>query len=327
MVYRRKFTKKLTPQHQEFINKYLHSKYNRSGLYKLIYFCEDEDIAIVIRYNDYYDTQDAWGCVNMSNQLLVPFEYRRIWDYGRFLIARKSFGTFLYDIMGNMIFEIGRIIKSEHKAYNFLFDKDKNGFKISVRKMMISKKMYKACHVLENGLLYLTALNNKVGLALFSKLKLPFEYESIAIPQNGYTLAIKESLNSVNGKKLYDCLLMKVRSQIKTEGSIHPTGINLFTGKTWDDVIEYFNNKELFETECNSIICYNEKVNILASSLEFYPFDKGLPNLREYDTDEDDDEDDEDTKKEYYNPWENYSYEEAMYDALGGEMDAIWNIE
>ena len=91
MVYRRKFTKKLTPQHQEFINKYLHSKYNRSGLYKLIYFCEDEDIAIVIRYNDYYDTQDAWGCVNMSNQLLVPFEYRRIWDYGRFLIARKSF--------------------------------------------------------------------------------------------------------------------------------------------------------------------------------------------------------------------------------------------
>lgn len=33
--------------------------------------------------------------------------------------------------------------------------------------------------------------------------------------------------------------------------------------------------------------------------------------------------------KEYYNPWsrENYSHEEAMYDALGGEMEAIWNLD
>ena len=34
-------------------------------------------------------------------------------------------------------------------------------------------------------------------------------------------------------------------------------------------------------------------------------------------------------KKEDYNPWsrENYSDDEAMYDALGGEMEAIWNLD
>lgn len=40
-------------------------------------------------------------------------------------------------------------------------------------------------------------------------------------------------------------------------------------------------------------------------------------------------EEDSEEEKENYNPWsrENYSYEEAMYDALGGEMEAIWNID
>ena len=56
--------------------------------------------------------------------------------------------------------------------------------------------------------------------------------------------------------------------------------------------------------------------------MEFFPFDSGLPNLQEDEYDEEPDVDD-------YNPWsrENYSYEEAMYDALGGEMEAIWNID
>ena len=37
----------------------------------------------------------------------------------------------------------------------------------------------------------------------------------------------------------------------------------------------------------------------------------------------------EEDEREEYNEWsrENYSYEEAMYDALGGEMDAIWNLD
>ena len=40
------------------------------------------------------------------------------------------------------------------------------------------------------------------------------------------------------------------------------------------------------------------------------------------DTCEDDDEDDGNPS-----PWENYTIEDSLYDALGGEMDAIWNID
>lgn len=28
-----------------------------------------------------------------------------------------------------------------------------------------------------------------------------------------------------------------------------------------------------------------------------------------------------------YNEWEHYSHKDALYDALGGEMDAVWNID
>ena len=33
--------------------------------------------------------------------------------------------------------------------------------------------------------------------------------------------------------------------------------------------------------------------------------------------------------KDYYDEWsrKNYSDKDAMYDALGGEMDAIWNLD
>lgn len=34
----------------------------------------------------------------------------------------------------------------------------------------------------------------------------------------------------------------------------------------------------MIEKKCNSIICYNEKVNINPYSLEFFPFDLGLTN-------------------------------------------------
>lgn len=32
-------------------------------------------------------------------------------------------------------------------------------------------------------------------------------------------------------------------------------------------------------------------------------------------------------KEERPNEWAHYSYKEALYDALGGEMDAIWNLD
>ena len=33
------------------------------------------------------------------------------------------------------------------------------------------------------------------------------------------------------------------------------------------------------------------------------------------------------TKEDRGTGWENYSREDSIYDALGGEMDAIWNID
>ena len=87
---------------------------------------------------------------------------------------------------------------------------------------------------------------------------------------------------------------------------------------------EYYPNatQEQFEKECNSIVCYNEKVKIDASKLAFFPYDPDMPHVEAK-------EEDSEEEKEEYNPWsrENYSYEEAMYDALGGEMEAIWNID
>ena len=101
---------------------------------------------------------------------------------------------------------------------------------------------------------------------------------------------------------------------------MHPTGINLFTKKTLEEVKQYFKDYDRFEKECNSIVCYNQKVEIYPFCLEFFPFDTDNVGANE-------EKDEEVERKEYYNEWEHYSYEDAMYDALGGEMDAIWNID
>lgn len=164
--------------------------------------------------------------------------------------------NYVYNKKGQMLYEIDSVRKTSHKAYIKLFDAEDAGFRLAIRKMVISKSLYQDFYVLDNGWAFLQNTDNKVGLVLFSKLKVPFEYEAIAVPQNGYTLAIKESYEP---SVIYDCLLMKVRSQIKEEDFIHPTGITQFAGK---NVLVYFDDDESFEKECNSIICNNEKGNI-----------------------------------------------------------------
>lgn len=313
--------KKLIPSHQEFVNKYLCSRYN-PGIYRRIYFCEDEDIAIVARAQD-YDEKDGeshnWGCVNMAHQLLVPFEYDLIEDYGRFLIGYNSEGTYVYNKKGQRMYEIDGEYKTNHQAYTILSDKDSGWYRLVIRKMVISKSVYTDYYILSNGLAFLQNTDDKVGLILFSKLKLPFEYKAIAVPQNGYALAIKESHETNNDGKLYDCLLIKIRNQIKKDNSIHPTGISLFVGKFWDEVIEYFADKEQFEKECNSIVCYNEKVKMDANQLAFFPYNPDMPHIEE---------EEEEPEKGHYDilSRENYSYEDALDDALGGEWDALVNI-
>lgn len=314
----RRRNKKLIPKHQEFVDKYVCSYYEPNKLYSKAYFCEDEDIAFV-RRNEDYDNPESWGCVNMAHQLLVPFEYKRVFDYGRFLIGKNSNGMYLYNKKGQFLYKVGKVRKTEHLAYSKIYcEGDEWGeFRLCIRKMAISKSLYKRLYVMENGLAFLKNEKNLVGVVLFSKLKLSFDYEALSEPQNGYMLAIKKNEHTHK----YDCLLIKVRSSIKKEDSIHPTGITLFTNKTWDEVTAYFEEKKLFEKEVNSIVCYNQHVCFSADALNFFPPYIGLPKLPTYEEEEE--------EKDDYDPWsrENYSYEEAMYDALGGEMEAIWNID
>lgn len=315
----RRLNKKLIPKHQAFIQMYVQTRYNPIGIYKRAYFCEDEDIAFVTRVEDYdeeYDILGDWGCVNMAHQLLVPFEYERIYDYGRYLIAKKPSGYDLYNKKGQKLYEIDGVRKTPHKAYKLLYEDDWESFRVSIRKMSISKGLYKRFYVLNNGLAYVQNENEKVGLILFTKLKLPFDYYAIAIPQNGYTLGIIESERE-NDMIYYDCQLIKVRSQIKKEDSIHPTEINLFTRKTLDEVNAYFKDIDQFEKECNSIVCYNQEVSFDGHELKFFP----------YDTDNVGEQEEEQEPKEYHGTWDDYTWEDSLYDALGGEVDAIWNLD
>ena len=321
-----KYRTKFIPSHQNFVSRFVCNKYNHYNLYKKAYFCEDEDIAFVIKMEDYEnDNYEAWGCVNMAHQLLVPFEYKRIFNFGRYLIGVNCEGIDLYNKKGQFLYKIGGLKKTPHKAYKLVYDEQMELFRIAVRKMAISKSLYKRFYVIDNGLAFVQNPNDKVGLILFSKLKLPFDYYAVAVPQNGYTLGIIEAGNK-DETPLYNCQLIKVKSQIKSDDSIHATGINLFTGLTLEEVNAYFKNKEQFEKECNSIICYNQEVKFSSEKLQFFPNDTGNIGEVKYDCDYDE-EDEVEREEDDYNPWENYSYEESLYDALGGEMEAIWNID
>lgn len=122
MRLRHKYTKKLIPKHQEFVNKYVCTRYDSRGLYGGVFFCEDEDIAFVRKIVD-YNNPEAWGCVNMAHQLLVPFKYRRIWDYGRFLVARNSDGTYTKSNIDVNIQVAGGGDKGSYDVYFYHGDK------------------------------------------------------------------------------------------------------------------------------------------------------------------------------------------------------------
>lgn len=307
----RHYHKKLIPKHQNFVNQYVLTRYNPRGIYKTAYFCEDEDIAFVIRVEDYEEAPDSWGCVNMQHQLLVPFQYERIYDYGRFLIAMNWEGRFLYNKKGQMLYEIGKVFRTPHRAYRLIFNPENEVFRIAIRKMAISKEQYEIFYSMPNGLVFAKRKEGKVGAILFSKLKLPFEYYSIAVPQNGYTIGVLENGKVDAGEPLYDCQLIKVRSQIKKEDSIHPTGIDLFTSLRKDEVEDFFRNKEQVVNECNRIVCYHEQVRFSADDLKLFPFDTdNLPKEPDYDENEETDEDEQDDNMslhDYLHQWDDYA--------------------
>lgn len=293
---------KQTKEHCNFVHNFIISRYNLHGIYGKVHFCKDKNIAFVIQVEDWDDYSGKWGAVNMGNQLLVPFKYERIYNYGRFLVGVNLNERDLYNKRGQMLCKIGRILKTSNKVYNLIFDSDDEFFKISIRKMAISHNYYEKFYVNKNGLAFLKKKNGKVGAILYSKLKLNFEYNAIAIPQNGYTLGIIETKPSKSMSCLYDCLLIKIKSQIKKNYSVHPTGITLFKDKTWNEVKNYFANIKQFEKECNAIVCYNERVHFCGEELKFFPFDtENLP--KEYEYDEDVNKEDEYDNYKEEEPW------------------------
>ena len=46
-----------------------------------------------------------------------------------------------------------------------------------------------------------------------------------------------------------------------------------------------------------------------------------------YDTDNVGEQEEEQEPKEYHGTWDDYTWEDSLYDALGGEVDAIWNLD
>ncbi len=305
----RRYHKKLTPKHQNFVNQYVLSRHNPLGIYKKAYFCEDEEIAIVIHIEDYEEQPSSWGCVNMQHQLLVPFQYERIFDYGRFLIAINNKGRFLYNKKGQMLYEIGNIIKTSHRAYNLIFDPQNELFRIVIRKMAISKEQYVFFHSMPNGLVFSKRKDGKVGAILFSKLKLPFKYYAIAVPQNGYTLGVIENGEAEDGETLYKCQLIKVRNHIKKDDSIHPTGINLFSCLRKDEVEDFFKNKERVANECNKIVCYNEHVCFSIEDFKLFPFETdNLPGEPDYQEEEEEETDRNNMSlHDYLHQWDEYA--------------------
>ena len=331
-----KFKTKFTRQHARFINLYLLSKYNPHGIYKRVCFCEDPNIAFCKKSkndeNDY-----GWGCVNMENQILIPFDNNNILNCGRFLIADSIYyGKRLFNKKGQKIYEISNVIKTKNKSYTIILGDDFSSFRILIRKISISRYEYKEIYITDNGLAYMQSLDDKVGIILYSKLKVPFIYSALSIPQNGFMLGIKESKAiKDNFEPLYDCELLKVKKGIQKKNSIHTTNIMLFKEKTEKELKEYFINEKQFEADCNSKIYFNEKVKISCSLLKFFPFTTDniistSEDLEEEIYDDDYDFNDEKTYIRYNGSYaqdiEGWSDDDIDI-VFEGDPDAYWNID
>ena len=170
-------------------------------------------------------------------------------------------------------------------------------------------------HVEENGLMFLEDIGNNVGLIYQNQIILPFDYEAISVPQDLYSLAIKESPVKADGEKLYDCFIIEYKEQIEFDNAVRLTNIKLFENKEWDEVEEYFENTERVRHHLKSLSAKELNVYINPEEISFFPFNGNLP-CHLFDKEERD-----------YCQWSNYSLNESLYDALGGDMDAIWNLD
>lgn len=313
---------KLSGEHKKFFYAYRATRYN-PGLYNRIYFPSHDEVAIVHPKSDPLDSA-TWGLVNMNNQYILPFEFERIRMFGKqFILADDGYELAIYNRQGKKLHTISCVRRTKNSAYWIIRNED--AFWLTIDRNTMSKGSFDRYRLLDDGLMYLRLYDKDLcGIIRYTKLFLPFEYTAISTIDGGYCIGIKKDDNN-----RYICELIKVRSNYSKPNPIHPTGITLADNLTFDELQAFINNKEEIQCILDGIVCYNSKVIMNYSSLSWFP--KGLIDIDEVididDEEEEEEEDDDNDLDAGYDYWQNYSSEEALYDALGGEMEAVWNID
>ncbi|MBR5657591.1 MAG: hypothetical protein IKW98_13065 [Prevotella sp.] len=130
----------------------------------------------------------------------------------------------------------------------------------------------------------------------------------LILPIKYSTIDIDEQFNIVLGEKvnldMYDEELKKGKLKCMRKGEYMQIG----------NYIEKYDY-----VECKSAKVYGDEVYIVDTYNEHYYWNDGFSDYEI---------DDEDTSGvNVPSNWDDYSYEDSLYDALGGEMDAVWNID
>ena len=84
-------------------------------------------------------------------------------------------------------------------------------------------------------------------------------------------------------------------------------------------LIGKYSKKDGYIKTSNTWVDKDNNVYIVCNSSECYYWNDGFS---EYEIDEDDYE-----GANVPSDWDDYSYDDSLYDALGGQMDASWNID
>lgn len=317
-MYRNKPIKKpkLTPEHQLFRQKYRRSRMNPHALYDRIYFGEDENIAIVI--DDHTEYGSLCGCVDIKNFCyILPMEYEWIKDYGYFLLAKDADDIYIYNKQGQLVEEcVDCIKKTSNRLLRKLYLDSGDNFKLIIKRRHISKQLFSHIKIMDDGLALLKNADGRIGIIRYSKLKLEFKYVAITEPTNKYMLAIEEFTE--NEQKRYRCELLYVAT--KNGITIHHTNIYLFENLTEKETRSFFN-----QVSWNMDRAFINGLGYMSISLQLQDFQW---YLGEDDEDELENEfEDEDSDDSYYNPWSEYTIADSLYDACGGEPEALCNLD
>jgi len=264
------YSKKLTLEHRKFKTSYVADRFFCHLPYNKVYFCENENLAFV-HLNNSQDFTTGWGCVNMSNQLIVPFEYCKIFQIGSFLYCINDDQTF--DIYKNAGEHLGLYdhlsrcgVKGVIKAYPF----ECSDFKLIIKANKISHGEFNDLRIFYGDRLLLENKKGDVGIVRFSKLLLEFKYCAISLPQNNNSLGLIKDGTLPKNTQTYSCEFLR----LNRAKPMKATGTYIFKGKTLEEVQEYFRSESMLTAD---LLQFNDFVpdnGIDLQDLEWFPKEK-----------------------------------------------------